>query len=148
MPYDDAKFGVITRKWFSLPIKQGGDAAQGFTFNETQSVKVARWYPRGPIQALKVGVLTVATLGKGEELFRLAVGGTAHSTSALLFATIVASTTSAPYTIASQTLTRTLTAGSYLTLMASTNVCSTGSVSVFVDYRPRYSASGKWDPTS
>jgi hypothetical protein len=51
---------------------------------------------------------------------------------------IVASTTSSPWTIASVAVSKTVNAGSYLTLIASTNVCSTGSVAVFVDYVPMF----------
>jgi hypothetical protein len=141
--YSDKKYGVIERKWFGLSKANGGDAAAGFTFNETQAALIKRYYPKGPIRLLKIGVMTLATLGKGEELIGLTVGGTAT-----VKATIVASTTSAPYTIASKTLATTLTAGSYLSLLASTNVCSTGSVAVFIDFRRQYDVNGKWDPSS
>jgi hypothetical protein len=141
--YSDKKYGVIERKWFGLSKANGGDAAAGFTFNETQAALIKRYYPKGPIRLLKIGVMTLATLGKGEELIGLTVGGTAT-----VKATIVASTSSAPYTIASKTLATTLSAGSYLSLLASTNVCSTGSVAVFVDFRRQYDVNGKWDPSS
>src|SRR5690349_20476510 len=94
--YDDSKYGVIERVWLGLPKTWGGGAAAGFTYNETQGLLVKRWQPKGPIVVQKIGVQTLATLGKGEELFRLAVGGTAHSTAALLFGTVVSSTASAP----------------------------------------------------
>lgn len=143
MSYSDDKFGVIERHWFGLPKYLGGECAAGFTFNETQSALIKRFYPKGPIKLLKIGVLTLGTLGKGEELIGLTVGGTAT-----VKATIVASTTSGQFTIASKVLATTLAVGSYLSLLASTNVCSTGSVAVFVDFRRQESADGRWDATS
>jgi hypothetical protein len=141
--YSDNQYGVIERHWFGLSKANGGEAAAGFTFNETQAALIKRYYPKGPIKLLKIGVMTLATLGKGEQLIGLTVGGTAT-----VKATIVASSASAPYTIASKTLATTLTAGSYLSLLASTNVCSTGSVAVFLDFRRQYSTADKWEPTS
>lgn len=139
--YNDKKYDIVERKWFGLSKANGGDAAAGFTFNETQGALIKRYYPKGPIRLLKFGVMTLATLGKGEEQVGLTVGGTATQK-----ATIVASTASAPYTIASKTLATTLAAGSYLSLLASTNVCSTGSIALFIDFRRFFDA--KWDPTS
>lgn len=141
MSYSDDQYGVIERHWFGLPKTWGGGAAAGFTFNETQAALIKRFYPKGPIKLLKLGVMTLGTLGKGEELIGLTVDGTAT-----VKGTIVASTTSALGTIASKVLATTVSAGSYLTLLASTNVCSTGSVAVFIDFRRHYST--KWDPTS
>lgn len=143
MSYSDNQYGVIERHWFGLSKANGGEAAAGFTFNETQAALIKRYYPKGPIKLLKIGVMTLATLGKGEQLIGLTVGGTAT-----VKATIVASSASAPYTIASKVLATTLTAGSYLSLLASTNVCSTGSVAVFLDFRRQYSTADKWEPTS
>lgn len=141
--YSDDKYGVVERHWFGLSKANGGAAAAGFTFNETQAALIKRYYPKGPIRLLKIGVMTLATLGKGEELIGLTVGGTAT-----VKATIVASTASAPYTIASKTLATSLSAGSYLSLLASTNVCSTGSVAVFIDFRRAFDAAGKHEATS
>lgn len=141
--YADGRFGIIERHWFGLPKLWGGGAAAGITFNETQSAPIKRFYPKGPIKLLKIGVQTLATLGKGEQSFGLTVDGTAT-----VKATIVASTSSAPGTIASKTLATTLTAGSYLALLASTNVCSTGTVAVFIEFRRQYEVTGKHEPTS
>ena len=138
--YDNGKYGVIERKWFHLTPKWGGDAAAGDVFNETQSLALTKWYPRGPIDIHKFGVMTLGTLGKGEELFSLGIDGTAT-----VMGTVVASTTSAPATIASKAITDSLSAGSYLTILASTNVCSTGTVALFVDYTRKFDASGKWN---
>ena len=139
--YSDQKYDVVERKWFGLSKANGGDAAAGFTFNETQAALIKRFYFKGPVRLLKIGVMTLATLGKGEQLIGLTVGGTAT-----VKATIVASSASAPYTIASKTLATTLAAGSYVTLLASTNVCSTGSVAVFVEFRRFFDS--KHDATS
>jgi hypothetical protein len=144
--YSDAMFGITYRKWFGLTTRNGGDsAATGITFNETQSNVVKRWYPpqKGAIQMQKYGVVTLATLGKGEQSFDLCVGGTTSP-----FATLVASTTSAPWTIASKVTSKGLTAGSYVSILASTNVCSTGTVAIFIDYRPKFvSGQTKYDIT-
>lgn len=144
--YSDAKYGIIYRKWFGLTTRAGGESATtGITFNETQSNVVKRWYPprKGTIQMLKYGVMTLATLGKGEQSFDLCVNGTTSP-----FATLVASTTSAPFTIASKVTAKGLTAGSYVSILASTNVCSTGTVAIWIDYRPKFSLGTVYDPTS
>lgn len=141
--YSDSRYGIIERQWFGLPKLWGGGAAAGLTFNETQAAVIKRCYLKGPVKLLKIGVQTLATLGKGEQLFGLTVGGTAT-----VKATIVASSASAPGTIASKTLATSLSAGSYLALLASTNVCSTGTVAVFIDFRRSFDSTGKWDPTS
>jgi len=130
--YDDARYGVIERIWFGATAKHGGQSSAPITFNETAANKVTRWYPKGPVQILKFGAKTVATLGKGEQLFNLQIDG---STS---MKKITCSTTSAPYTVASATVDDGLAAGSYLGILASTNVCSTGSVALFIDFRRKF----------
>lgn len=140
--YDDAIFGTIYRQWFGLPVRYGGtNAGAGIVFNETQAAVVKRWYPprRGAIQMMKYGIMTLATLGKGEQSFRLSVNAT---TAAAAFATLVASTTSAPFTVASKVVSKGLTAGSYVSILASTNVCSTGTVAIWIDYRPKWTNTG------
>lgn len=136
--YDDAYFGHLQVAWLGLPVRYGGpNAGAGITFNETQSNVVKRWYPpiRGRIVMQKARVMTLATLGKGEQSFRLSKGAT---TAAAAFATLVASTTSAPWTIASKIISTTLAAGSYVSIMASTNVCSTGTVAIGITWRPMF----------
>jgi len=139
--YDDSKFGVIERHWFGLPKTWGGGAAGGITFNETEATTIKRFYPKGPIQIQKLGVIALATLGKGEQAFNLKIDGSTTMKS------IVASTTSAPGTIASVVVDDGLSAGSYLSLIASTNACSTGTCAVFIDFRRKYDTS-RWSPTS
>lgn len=141
--YAHDKYGIIERHWISLPIKQGGSAAGGVTFNETEGTKMARFYPKGPVVLQKFGALVTGTLGKGEQLFRLTKQGTAGT----LLARLVCSTTSAQYSVSSIALDDTIDAGSYLTIFGSTNVCSTGTVAFFIDYRRTYDAS-KHDPVA
>lgn len=137
--YADGKYGVIERKWFGRTVKHGGETAAGFTFNETEAVKVTRWYPRGPITVKKFGVVTLGSLGKGEAVFGLRKSGSTR------VCTVTASTSSAPYTVASTTTVASgnVAAGSYLDIIASTNACSTGTCACFVDYVRRFST--KWD---
>jgi len=142
--YNDAPFtGITIRKWYGQTQKIGGAGGTIITFNETQGVKgPTRDYIRGPIKIKKLGCMVAATLGKGEELFSLSVNGTATAV-----ATVVASTSGAPYTISSVSVNKVVNAGSYITFLASTNVCSTGSVALFIDYIPQYQAgNSKWDP--
>ena len=141
--YDDSKFGVVQRKWFGLTLKWGGDSPTDSTemeIQEAQKLNIASWYPKGPIDIHKVGAMTLGTLGKGEQLYSIGIDGTAT-----VMATVVSSTTSAPSTIASKSVTDSLSAGSYLTILASTNVCSTGTVALFVDWSPSFDSTGKWD---
>jgi hypothetical protein len=137
--YSHPKFGIIVRKTFGLTKKCGGETAAGFTWNETEANAVTRWYPKGPIKLLKVGALVLSTIGKGEESFAFFKNTTRS-------ATLVCSTTAAQYTIASKTVAVSMAAGDYLNILASTNVCSTGTVALFVDYRRTYD--DKWDPSS
>lgn len=62
--YDDARFGVISRKWFGRPLTKGGDAASGIAISGTATTKtvVKGYYPKGPIVVEKIGVQAVATL--------------------------------------------------------------------------------------
>lgn len=62
--YDDSKYGVVTRKWFGLTKKHGGDCADGYTFTGSGSTvtHLARWYPKGPIKVTKLGFMVLATL--------------------------------------------------------------------------------------
>lgn len=61
--YDEGKFGVITRTWFGLTNKMGGQgtALAPLSGSATTEIIVTRWYPRGPITVKKVGYLCVAT---------------------------------------------------------------------------------------
>jgi len=62
--YDAAKFHVITRQWFGLTTKMGGECSAAIaplTGSASTATLVTRWYPRGPIKVLKIGYLNVAT---------------------------------------------------------------------------------------
>ena len=143
--YSDAPFqGITLRRWYGQTIKHGGSGAI-ITFNETQATKVTRVYLRGPVKIKKFGCYVAATLGKGEQLFSLSVNGT--GTAPFSGGTVVASSAAAPFTISSVTAAKVVNAGSYLSILASTNVCSTGSVALFIDYIPQYQVgNSKWDP--
>jgi len=142
MSYDDARYGIIERHWFGLPTTWGGGAAAGITFNETETTPVKRFYPKGPIQVLKMGVLTLGTLGKGEQAFNLKIDGTTTMKS------VMASSQASTGAIASVTVGDSLSSSSYLTLIASTNACSTGTCAVFIDFRRKYISSDKHVPSS
>jgi hypothetical protein len=88
-----------------------------------------------------LGVQTLATLGKGEQAFNLKIDGSTTMKS------VTASSSSAPGAIASAVVDDGLSAGSYLSLIASTNACSTGTCAVFIDFRRKFDQS-KWNPTS
>lgn len=141
--YDDAKYNVIERQWFGLTTKHGGQAASGITFNETEGAKVARWYPKGPILVKKFGLRVLATMGKGEEVFVLFKNGSSR------IGTVVASTTGLNYTQPDNAVNdspdsdyATIPEGDYLTLHASTNVCSTGTIAFFVDFTRAFDGAG------
>jgi hypothetical protein len=138
--YDDAKYGVIERQWFGLTTKHGGQANAPITFNETAAYKVTRWYPKGPIKIKKFGLRVLATMGKGEQEFKLMKNGTS-------IGKVIASTTGAPYSQLTNAMNTSFTVstvpdGDYLGVYASTNVCSTGSVAFFIDYTRMFDAAG------
>jgi len=144
MAYDDAKFGVIERKWFGLTVKNGGETAAAHLIPAVaEAAKVTRWYPRGPIIVKKFGVMVQATGGDGEQTFVLKKGVAATGTR---IAAVTSSTDGASYTIASNSSPASfnIAAGSYLSILASTNVCSTGSYAFFVDFVRRYDGTDKW----
>ncbi len=156
--YDDAKFGVITRKWFGLTSKHGGADDVGYTFATTDATAidhVARHYFRGPIKLVKSGTFVLATIGGGGTVFsripvRLEVNGVTES------AEFYASDANAPYAISS-TVTFTqaeVDAGSYVGWKTGTpestkgtigtTATVTGTVAFFIDYKPAWHES-KWD---
>ena len=157
--YDDAKFGVIERKWFGLTKKHGGETATGFTFGTTDATAIthlARHYPKGPIKLLKAGAYVLATVGGGGTVFdrvpaRLRVNGSNES------AAFTISDAAAPYSISSTTTftNDVVDAGSYVGFYTGTPESSngtagntatvTGSVAFFVDYRRVFTSDGKWD---
>lgn len=156
--YDDAKFGVIERRWFGLTQKCGGDAAAGFTFGTTDATKhihVTRWYPKGPIKLLKFGYLTLATTSGGATVAdyvpaRVQVDGSNETSSDL-----EVRNSATQYSIGSVTgfTNAIVDAGSYITIKSATAVSDdgtdaksatfSGTVAYFLDYTREFST--KWD---
>lgn len=131
--YDDSKYGVIERLWLTNFQPNQVDSQLG---GDTTVVK--RFYPKGPIKILRFGVQHIATQGGTEVTLSLNKGA-----SATVWATVVASTDSAPWTIASKTPSTTvIPAGSYITVTSAGTV-ATGSVHVFIDYVRTFSSN--WD---
>jgi len=155
--YDDAKYGVIHRKWFGLTKKMGGDVAAGYTFGTTDATTIdhlSRWYPKGPIKMVKAGHMVLATIGGGGTAMdvvpaRIMVDGANESADWNI------PDAGAPYSIASTvTFTNaTVDAGSYIGVRTGTpqsaagtaanTATVTGTAAFFVDYHPVYSS--KWD---
>jgi hypothetical protein len=133
--YSDAKFGVIERKWFGLKTLWGGEGSDtGLVTASAETTFVKRWYPKGPIKLNKFGVFTGCTLGATEMVVRLKNTGT-------IISTVVCSTSSSAFVIASKSVTTTIDAGSYLSIVASSVSSSSGTFACFVDYRRTYDAS-------
>jgi hypothetical protein len=156
MSYSDGKYGVITRKWFGLTKKFGGDCATGYTLGTTDATarsQVARWYPKGPIDIVKAGSFTLATLnGSGVDKIdcRVKVRGASASLCASFncFA-------SALYSFASDSTmaVKRVKAGEYLSIRTGTpetdkgtaknTSTTTGTLAFFVDWVPVYDS--KWE---
>jgi hypothetical protein len=141
--YSDAIYRDVRRLWFggkrgltNPPLN--GPAHPG---SEAENlVYVERYYPQGPIKILKFGAMAASTHGKGEGIISL-------YRNASRLATAVCSTTASEYTIDSVAVNKVCAAGSYLNLIASTNVCSTGSIACFIDYIPQYDNTRRWGET-
>jgi hypothetical protein len=133
--YDDSKFHTLERVWFGLTSKAGGSGDVPYTFHETQLAAgpMARYYVGpGPIRVKKFGALVLATIGAGEQYFTLYKSGTGGTA----MAGVMCTTDSAPWAISSDVTisSGTVNSGSYLTIKASTNTGSTGSVACFIDF--------------
>jgi hypothetical protein len=124
--YDDSKYGVVERLYLG-PIQD--------SMLLSVSTILKRFYPKGPIAIKKFGAQVIATTGGTECTLYLRKSGTT-------IATVVCSTDSAPWTIASKASTATVGPGSYISIVSSTGV-ATGSVCCFIDYVRLYSS--KWD---
>ncbi len=158
MAYDDAKFGVIERKWFGLTKKHGGDCATGYTFGTTDATTIdhlARFYPNGPIKLLKFGAYAICTLADGgtgmdQVPARLLVNGSTETTADL---DIVGAANYAIASVVSFT-NAVVDAGSYIGIRTGTpetadgtaanTATTTGTVAFFIDYIRSYDNS-KWD---
>jgi len=126
--YNDGQYGTVERMFlhpYQETLRLNGDRTL-----------VKRFYPKGPIKILKFGVQHRATQGGTEVTVSL------YRNSSEI-ATVVASTDSAPWAIASKSsLDKDVDAGSYLAVTSAGTV-ATGSVICFMDYRRKYSSN--WD---
>lgn len=165
--YDDSKYGVITRKWFGLTKKCGGDAAAGFTFGTgdagPDTTHVTRFYPKAPVDVIKFGFLTLGTLSCGASVIDRAISrliGRGASASKMASVNLMAaSTTVSQYTIGSIESSNTtdfpitrVKAGEYLAITTATKETDkgtdlgstlTGTVAFFIDMVPAFSSN--WD---
>ncbi len=167
--YDDGKYGVITRKWFGLTKKVGGETAAGFTFGSgdpgPDSVHVTRFYPKGPVDIIKFGFLTLGTIGhSGSTIDRAVCRLIGRGASASVMASVnllAASVTIAQYAIGSIEGANTtefpinhVKAGEYISITTATKETDngtdlgstlTGTVAFFIDMVPTFDPA-KWDP--
>jgi hypothetical protein len=166
--YDDAKFGVIHRKWFGLAKKYGGDAAAGYTFGAeaaTLTEAVARWYPRGSITLKKFGAMVLATVtSTATSMDRVPIFVTKNGTR--VNSAIYLGVDTAPYvpyaTVSTIDFTEaTIPTGDYISLENGTpetadatdvvTATPAGTIAFFVDYVPTFMAQtngadiGSWD---
>jgi len=155
--YDAGKYGVITRKWFGLTKKWGGDVAAGYssaaTKGATAVTHLSYWYPRGPVKIVKVGRMVLATLTNASSDRWVAAFRT-RGASASVAATVALKSTSTAVSIAAIASKETMTieqckAGEYISIRTSTPVTdkattvaatTTGTIAFFVDYEPVYDA--------
>lgn len=166
--YDAAKFHVITRKWFGLTKKHGGDVAAGYTFGSAADTDhLAYWYPRGPIKVLKAGfrvLATLATSATGTGLWKpirfwKSSAAAAAKTTSLTNVTLKADATNrtAIFGVASNPVMASseVEAGRFITIQSATPTSTNatvssgtigGTVAFFIDYRPHYDPSNeKWN---
>jgi hypothetical protein len=156
--YDDAKYGVITRKFFGLTKKWGGDCATGYTFGTTDATtqnQVAKWYPRGPIKMLKAGTFILATVTNAS-VDRIPVRINTRGASASVGCVFYNAKGNQAVIASTETFTtRQVKAGEYVQIRTGTpqtdkgtaaNTATTsGTVAFFIDYVPLFSS--KWAVT-
>lgn len=165
--YDDAKFGVIRRKWIGLSKKWGGDrpnartaTGQGCfgTTDATSKTHIAKWYlDRGPVSLVKAGVMTLASVTNAS-VDRIPVRVTTRGASASAACSFYISAVPTVQTEISSTTTftvRQVKAGEYIAIKTGTpqtdnataaNTATTsGTVAFFVDYVTKWDAGGKHD---
>lgn len=138
--YDSDVFGDVRRMWFGWKRGLTTPPTYGPAHPNSESENLVyqeRFYPKGPIRIIKFGAIAASTHGKGEGIISL-------YRNASRLATAVCSTSAAEYTVDSVAVNKVCAAGSYLNIVASTNVCSTGSISCFIDYVPAYDSTAKW----
>jgi hypothetical protein len=159
--YDDAKYGVIQRRWFGLSKKWGGDrlnargaSGQGCfgTTDATSKTHLAKWYPKGPIKLVKAGVFTLASVTNAS-VDRIPVRVTTRGASASAGCSFYISAVPTVQAEISSTTTFTVSqvkAGEYISIKTGTpqtdkgtaanTATTTGTVAFFIDYQPTYSS--------
>lgn len=156
--YDDSKFGVITRKWFGLTKKWGGDVAAGYTFGTTDATtqaQLARWYPRGPVKMVKAGSFVLATITNASVDRIPARVLTRGASASVAFSWNIPKGNTAAFASDVTAGVAQVKAGEYITIRTGTpqtdngtaanTATTTGTVAFFVDYVPTYDT--KWDVT-
>lgn len=162
--YDDHKFGVITRTWFGLTQKNGGQDAAITFGSATTTTHVAKWRPRGPIKIKKVGYLVQATMAgkatnKGRREFRFLTRGASASVVAKLLPATCGTVSAYTFNSTTSLTVSQVKAGEYVSIKSGTPVTYTttyalgtvtqgtvnGSLAFFIDWVPTYDYSGKWD---
>jgi hypothetical protein len=154
MSYDSQKYQVVTRKWFGLTDKFGGDYTTAYTKGSATCVaKLARWYPRGPITIKKFGLRVLATLSTP------ATNGSCDGFYYRLYKDAVVAATDAVwgddtyktalYGIASKDVDVDVDAATYLTIKTSSSYMHDGTVDAgtisgsfafFIDWIPQYNS--------
>lgn len=165
MFYEDDKYGQRRRKWFGLPKKWGGDAAAGFGFGTHDPgtlSHVEKWFPEGPIEVRKIGVLVSSTSNNasgGLMNFQfLTRGASASVIGTLQFSSCTESEGALPASKEEAALTVVqCKAGEYITVKSyepttktkGTEIKSTttGAAAFYIDYVPRFDQAGRWDRT-
>lgn len=163
--YSDDMFGVITRKWFGLTKKLGGETAAGFTFGTgdpgPDAVQVTRFYPKGPVDVIKFGRFNLATMSSGASTVdRLIARLIGRGASASIMASLDIVQTLTPFSFASIESSNTtdfpitrVRAGEYLSIAVATKETDngtdlgstlTGTVAFFIDMVPAFDGD-KWD---
>ena len=158
--YSDPKFGVITRNWFGLTKKWGGETAAGFTLGTTDATAVAhiaKVYLKGPYRIVKAGSFNLATLnGSGVDRIDARVKG--RGASASLCASWDAFTASAGGAVGGSDESLSAAkqkAGEYIAFRTGTpetdkgtaknTSTTTGTIALFVDTVPVWDEGGRWD---
>ncbi len=161
--YDDAKYGVVQRKWFRLTKKFGGDSALGIdatdwgTTDATSATLVTSWYPRGPIKMLKFGSMVLKAITNAtSDLFPayLKTRGASASAGATCYMKDTSTAEAAGHINSTTTFTVSqCKSGEYIYIRSGTpktdkgtaanTATVTGTVALFIDYIPLYGS--QWD---
>lgn len=173
--YDDSRYGQITRTWFGLTDKVGGYTTTAFIHSGSATTKtwLARWYPKGPIDVVKIGWQCLATASAIDnatgasdmarmpfEVYKSSAAGVTRTTLIASDAVKFHPTANLPslWAIASKETIASaeVEAGRFVTIFvatsesnegtqqaARTSICTSGSFAVFIDWVPKFNS--KWD---